>query len=192
MSVCCGGDSGIRTRVQTRNQCAFYILILAFVFDRRQDPSHQPPAYLLNLTLASQSASASPDISAPLYPFSLMALAWSDVSFPHLVGKISDPTMLQIKQRELQCCCQLMVSDPINERNPYSVCLHTYSTCCLNQLSPKSGAKVLHILQMCKFFLQFFIFFMKTQVEKHCRQCQSKNESHPHAGSSHPEWESAE
>ena len=41
------GDSGIRTRVQTRNQYAFYTLILAFVFEQWQDPSHQPLPYLL-------------------------------------------------------------------------------------------------------------------------------------------------
>ena len=43
------GDSGIRTRVQTRNQYAFYTLILALVFVRQQDPSHQLPAYLLSI-----------------------------------------------------------------------------------------------------------------------------------------------
>ena len=42
------GANGSRTRVQTRNTYAFYTFILALIFVRRQDPSHQPPAYLLD------------------------------------------------------------------------------------------------------------------------------------------------
>ena len=91
------GDSGSRTRVQTRNQYAFYTLILALIFEQRQDPSHQPLPYLLNLILASQLARTSPDISAPLDPISLWALAWSDVSVQHLVPKLGESTMLRLR-----------------------------------------------------------------------------------------------
>ena len=83
------GDSGSRTRVQTRNQYAFNTLILASIFVRQQDPSHQLPAYLLN------------------------------------------------KQRELHCCCQLLFYRRyLRASLQCSACLHTYSTCCQNQLSP--------------------------------------------------------
>ena len=91
------GDSGIRTRVQTRNQYAFYTLILALIFEQRQDPSHQPLPYLLHLILASQPTRTSPDISAPLDPISLWALAWSDVSVQHLVPKLGESTILRLR-----------------------------------------------------------------------------------------------
>lgn len=35
------GAGGNRTLVQTRNQYAFYMFILAFIFVQQQDPSHQ-------------------------------------------------------------------------------------------------------------------------------------------------------
>ena len=91
------GDSGSRTRVQTRNQYAFYTLILALIFEQQQDPSHQPLPYLLNLILASQPTRTSPDISAPLDPISLWALAWSDVSVQHLVPKLGESTILRLR-----------------------------------------------------------------------------------------------
>ena len=44
-----GGAGGSRTLVQTGKQYAFYMLILAFIFVRRQDPDHQPEPYSLKL-----------------------------------------------------------------------------------------------------------------------------------------------
>ena len=43
------GAGGHRTLVQTGKQYAFYMLILAFIFVRRQDPDHQPEPYSLKL-----------------------------------------------------------------------------------------------------------------------------------------------
>ena len=65
------GANGSRTRVQTRNTYAFYTLILALIFVRQQDPSHQPPTYLLRF----RSRIAACDIysvnsCATIYPFS--------------------------------------------------------------------------------------------------------------------------
>lgn len=87
--------------------------------------------------------------------------AWSDVSSRRLASGKSDPTILQIKQRELHCSCQLNCLDPVNERSPFSTCLHTYSTCCQNQLSPKSAAKLHKNLHISKYFCTFAAFFDK-------------------------------
>ena len=46
LPICCGAD-GIRTRVRTRKQYAFYMLIFALIFERQQDRSHQLSPYLL-------------------------------------------------------------------------------------------------------------------------------------------------
>ena len=35
------GDGGVRTLVQTRNICAFYMLIPAWIVGRHQDLDHQ-------------------------------------------------------------------------------------------------------------------------------------------------------
>ena len=67
------------------------------VFEQWQDPSHQPLPYPLNLILASRPAKTSPDISAPLDPISLWALAWSDVSVQHLVPKLGESTILRLR-----------------------------------------------------------------------------------------------
>ena len=48
------GDGGSRTRVQTRNQYAFYTLILAFVFRAIARP--KPPTIALSATFHSCSA----------------------------------------------------------------------------------------------------------------------------------------
>ena len=102
------GASGSRTRVQTRNVYAFYTLILAFIFVRRQDPSHQPTAYLLNLRHRIAACDTYSVYFRTALPFQPTDSAWSDVSFRHLVPEISKPTILRFKQRELQYCCQLV------------------------------------------------------------------------------------
>ena len=43
------GAGGSRTLVRTRKPYAFYTLILAFIFELQQDPSHQLQPYLLKL-----------------------------------------------------------------------------------------------------------------------------------------------
>ena len=50
-----------------------------------------------SLILASQPTRTSPDISAPLDPISLWALAWSDVSVQHLVPKLGESTILRLR-----------------------------------------------------------------------------------------------
>ena len=49
------------------------------------------------LISASQPTETSPDISAPLNPISLWALAWSDVSVQHLVPKLGESTILRLR-----------------------------------------------------------------------------------------------
>ena len=44
------GADGIRTRVRTRKQYAFYMLIFALVFEQQQDRSHQLLPYLLKIS----------------------------------------------------------------------------------------------------------------------------------------------
>ena len=50
-----------------------------------------------DLISASQPTETSPDISAPLDPISLWALAWSDVSVQHLVPKLGESTILRLR-----------------------------------------------------------------------------------------------
>ncbi len=47
---CCvnSGDGGSRTRVQTRNEYAFYMFISASIFEQEQDRSYQLLPYPLN------------------------------------------------------------------------------------------------------------------------------------------------
>ena len=61
------GAGGIRTLVQTVKPCAFYMLILDFIFVLRQDPSHQPQPYPRKISQEHRGTTpAIPDISAPL------------------------------------------------------------------------------------------------------------------------------
>ena len=101
------GDSGIRTRVQTRNQYAFYTLILAFIFEQWQDPSHQPLPYLLwsHFCIAAYR-------NQPWY----FRTAWSyqplGVGLERCLGSAPCAETRRIyytsiTQRELQYCCQL-------------------------------------------------------------------------------------
>ena len=156
------GDSGIRTRVQTRNQYAFYTLILAFVFVQRQDPSHQPLPYLL---LVRMCIAAYPcysvyfratyrvpkELRSRGCPFSFQPTdsAWSDVSGQYLVPTLSQPTVLRFRQRELHCCCQLLFyRHDLRASLQCSACLHTYSTCCQNQLSPYTTNSLLPVSRL--------------------------------------------
>jgi len=89
MELKISGASGSRTRVQTRTVCAFYTLISAWIFVRRQDPSHQPPAYLLKFRhriAACDTYSVNFCAAQSIQPTDS---AWSDVSFRHLVPEIS-------------------------------------------------------------------------------------------------------
>ena len=81
------GANGSRTRVQTRNTCAFYTLILALVFVRQQDPSHQLPAYLLKFRpriAACDIYSVNFRTAVSIEPTDS---AWSDVSFRRLASE---------------------------------------------------------------------------------------------------------
>ena len=155
------GANGIRTRVQTRNTCAFYTLIPALFFVRRQDPSHQPPAYLLsfqNRIAACESYSV------------YFCAAWS-FSPQTRLGATSRSGALRpkrpiyytsIRQREHKKCCQLdfearltsvasllgvltqpfyLLSKP-NSPKTFVICHLTFVA--------KKRAKVLLFFDMCK------------------------------------------
>ena len=102
----------------------------------RSKPPISPP-YLLCLTLASQPARASLDISAPLYPLSLVGVGWERCLGSAPCAETKPIYYTSIKQRELHCCCQLNCLNPVYERCSCSACLHTCSTCCQNQISPR-------------------------------------------------------
>ena len=83
------GPGGNRTHVRTRKPCAFYMLIPDFIFVIHQDLDHQVHPYPLKLHH---------DIGACRDYFRFYCAAgssdseqhpWSDVSFPHLVKKLS-------------------------------------------------------------------------------------------------------
>ena len=78
------GANGSRTRVQTRNTCAFYTFILAFIFVRQQDPSHQLPAYLLNFRCRIAACDTYSVNFRTAISFQPTDSAWSDVSFRRL------------------------------------------------------------------------------------------------------------
>jgi len=78
------GASGIRTRVQTRNTYAFYTFILALFFVRRQDPSHQPPAYLLDFRRRIAACDTYSVNFCTAWSIQPTDPAWSDVSFRRL------------------------------------------------------------------------------------------------------------
>ena len=84
------GANGSRTRVQTRNTYAFYTLILAFIFVRKQDPSHQPPTYLLNLRNRIAACNSYSVYSCAAIPVQPTDPAWSDVSFRRLAPKYAN------------------------------------------------------------------------------------------------------
>jgi len=89
------------------------MLILAFVFVRWQDPDHQPTAYLLKFREYIAAYIHYLHYFRATIPIQPWRRAWSDVSCRCLASAISDPTILQITQRELHCCCQLKLLDPI-------------------------------------------------------------------------------
>ena len=87
--VSCGAG-GSRTLVQTGKPYAFYMLILDFIFELQQDPSHQLQPYLLKL---HQGVGAPPRLF-PIYLHRYTFLIRnniqkSDVSFSHLVRELS-------------------------------------------------------------------------------------------------------
>ena len=102
------GAGGSRTLVRTRKPYAFYTLILAFVFELQQDPSHQLQPYLLKLH---------PCIGACMnyFRFNLRRLIFgfgttsSERRLVPLPCKGIKPVIYytSIRQREHTHCCQL-------------------------------------------------------------------------------------
>ena len=135
------GAGGIRTLVQTVKQYAFYMLILAFIFVLRQDPSHQLPAYLLHFR-----ASIAACLRYPEYFCAAIPVEPSGVGSERRLGSApcAEAKLIyytSIKRRELHCSCQLLFYRPdLRASLQCSACLHTCSTCCQNQLSPSRSA----------------------------------------------------
>ena len=106
--VCLSGAGGSRTHVRTRKPYAFYTLIPALIFERRQDLDHQPPPYPLKLHRRAEA-------SRRLFPNYLrrLFLGFGTRSLGRrLVPSPCDGIKLKIyctsiKQREHTCCCQL-------------------------------------------------------------------------------------
>ncbi len=80
------GAGGIRTLVQTGKPYAFYMLILAFVFELQQDPNHQLQPYPLKLHLTVEAPVRLFPINLHRYTFLIRNnIQKSDVSSLHLV-----------------------------------------------------------------------------------------------------------
>ena len=69
------GADGSRTRVRTRKQYAFYMLIFALIFERQQDRSHQLSPYLLKSYQQCTATTDQPRINSTSEPDRLGAMA---------------------------------------------------------------------------------------------------------------------
>ena len=83
------GAGGNRTLVQTGKQYAFYMLILAFIFVRRQDPDHQPEPYSLKLHPRIGTCEDYSRFSYTALPDASEQELLSDVSSPQPVRRLS-------------------------------------------------------------------------------------------------------
>ena len=101
------GDSGIRTRVQTRNQYAFYTLILAFIFEQRQDPSHQPLPYLLKSHFCIAAYRNQPWYFRTAWSYQPLGVGLERCLGSAPCAETRRIYYTSITQRELQYCCQL-------------------------------------------------------------------------------------
>ena len=131
------------------------------IFEQWQDPSHQPLPYLLNLIFASQPTKTSPDISAPLDPFSLWALAWSDVSVQHLVPKLGESTILRLRSESYSIVASYNGEPYL--RAVFMLDVLTYLFYLLSKpnipiVAQIAGAKVQHFFGLYKYLRDFFSF----------------------------------
>ena len=106
-SLLCG-DSGSRTRVQTRNQYAFYMLVSACVFVPEQDRSYQFRPYLLCFRLCRAADTDYLRYFHTAVPFKPRSegLERCPVSAP--CAEIRPIYYTSIRQREHNHCCRLI------------------------------------------------------------------------------------
>ena len=130
------GDSGNRTRVQTRNQYAFYTLILAFYFRAMARP--KPPTIALSAKISFWHRSLPKPV--PIFPHRLIHSAsgrWLGAMsrFSTLCRNWANLLYFDYAARAT-VLLPVIMANPINERCSCSACLHTCSTCCQNQTPP--------------------------------------------------------
>ena len=81
-----GGAGGSRTLVQTRNRCAFYMLIRLLVFEQDSGTGTQDPVLSSFFSPWHQgAATTSPKLRAPCAPAGIRHLHRQDVTLPDLV-----------------------------------------------------------------------------------------------------------
>jgi hypothetical protein len=77
-----GGAGGSRTRVQTRNQYAFYMLILLLIFEMGLVTGDRPQPYFLNLDKEPELLLIQPDLTSTTWSVSVRHAA-RVMSCPH-------------------------------------------------------------------------------------------------------------
>jgi hypothetical protein len=134
----CGAD-GSRTRVQTRKQYAFYMLIFASIFVCRQDRSHQPTPYPLNFRQRCTTIFGYPRFFYTSIPNRFREWHSRDVPFRHLVPELSRSTKLQSSSESviIFASYKFAVYD-LSAIRQRTACLHTSSTCCQKPKQPHS------------------------------------------------------
>ena len=127
-------------KTQATNRC-----LICFSFACASQPTHAIPCISAPLTGSPKSYAR---VGCP-FSFQPTDSAWSDVSGQYLVPTLSQPTVLRFRQRELHCCCQLLFyRHDLRASLQCSACLHTYSTCCQNQLSPYTTNSLLPVSRL--------------------------------------------
>ena len=124
------------------------------------------------LILVSQPTRTSPDISAPLDPISLWALAWSDVSVQHLVPKLGESTILRLRSESYSIVASYNGEPDL--RAVFMLGVLTYLFYLLSKPNiPRrnalvamthkqiASAKVLYFSGLCKFFNLFCTFSVR-------------------------------
>lgn len=137
-SIFCGAD-GSRTRVQTRNQSAFYMLIFAFGFRASARP--KPPTNALSAKISHTPHGRR--MLSPILPhhFARRFRAWllSDVLSQHLVPRLSRPTIIRLGSKSVVILASYSLPDEIKVLiRQCTACLRITSTRCQNQAAPYS------------------------------------------------------
>ena len=137
-SIFCGAD-GSRTRVQTRNQSAFYMLIFAFGFRASARP--KPPTNALSAKISHTPHGR--HMLSPILPhhFARRFRAWllSDVLSQHLVPRLSRPTIIRLGSKSVVILASYSLPDEIKVLiRQCTACLRITSTRCQNQAAPYS------------------------------------------------------
>ena len=103
------GDSGIRTRVHTRNRYAFYTLILVSIFEQKQDPSHQLLPYLLKTSPLYRSLQRLSLLFPHRFTLSAARLGLERCPVSAPCAEMTLTYCTSVKQREHNLRCQLIV-----------------------------------------------------------------------------------